>query len=163
MKIASFLRHNVSVSLACVKGKVITLQAWTGREDSKRLRIPVLKTIGTGRWEGCQPYAPVPFTPQEIFLVIHFFQRLSQIQDHSVTGRIMSMKNSNDTTGNRTPRPSGLWLSASTNCATASLICVALRNYLMNSKISGGGGGVFLKKNCGCCFFFKIFPKFFSF
>jgi hypothetical protein len=31
-----------------------------------------------------------------------FCQRLSQPQDHSAAGRIMSMKNSNDTIGNRT-------------------------------------------------------------
>ena len=32
----------------------------------------------------------------------HFCQRLSQPQGHSAAGRIMSMKNSNDTIGNRT-------------------------------------------------------------
>jgi len=29
------------------KGKVIPLQAWTGPEDSRRLRIPDVQTIGT--------------------------------------------------------------------------------------------------------------------
>jgi hypothetical protein len=33
----------------------------------------------------------------------HFCQRLSQPQGHSAIGRIMTMKNSNDTTGNHTP------------------------------------------------------------
>jgi hypothetical protein len=37
---------------------------------------------------------PLPFT--------HFFKRLSRRQGHSAAGRIMSMKNSNDTIGNRT-------------------------------------------------------------
>jgi hypothetical protein len=32
----------------------------------------------------------------------HFCQRLSRPQSHSATGRIMSLKNSNDTIGNRT-------------------------------------------------------------
>ena len=32
----------------------------------------------------------------------HFCWRLSQPQGHSVTGRIMSLKNSNETIGNRT-------------------------------------------------------------
>ena len=32
----------------------------------------------------------------------HFCKRLSQPQGHSAAGRIMSMKNSNDTIGNRT-------------------------------------------------------------
>jgi len=30
-----------------VKGKAILLQAWTGPEGSRRLRLPNLKTIGT--------------------------------------------------------------------------------------------------------------------
>jgi len=30
--------------------KAIPLQAWTGREGSRRLRLPVVKTIGTWRW-----------------------------------------------------------------------------------------------------------------
>jgi hypothetical protein len=33
-----------------VKGKAIPLQAWTGSEGSRRLRIPDLKTISTLRW-----------------------------------------------------------------------------------------------------------------
>jgi len=32
------------------KGKAIPLQAWTGPEDSRRLRFPHFKTIGTWRW-----------------------------------------------------------------------------------------------------------------
>jgi len=30
-----------------VKGKAILLQAWTGPEGSRRLRLPDFKTIGT--------------------------------------------------------------------------------------------------------------------
>jgi hypothetical protein len=40
--------------------------------------------------------------PPENIPGTHFCWRLSQPQDHSPAGRIMSMKNSNDTTGNRT-------------------------------------------------------------
>ena len=32
------------------KGKSIPLQAWTGLEVSRRLRLPEFKTVGTGRW-----------------------------------------------------------------------------------------------------------------
>jgi hypothetical protein len=32
------------------KGNAIPLQAWTGPEGSKRLRLPDFKTIGFGRW-----------------------------------------------------------------------------------------------------------------
>jgi hypothetical protein len=31
----------------CIKKKKIPLQAWTGPEDSRRLRLPDFKTIGT--------------------------------------------------------------------------------------------------------------------
>ena len=53
-----------------IKGKAIPLQAWTGPEGSRRLRFPDFKTIGTWRWQGCQPYSPAAFTPQEIFPVL---------------------------------------------------------------------------------------------
>ena len=43
------------------------------------------------------------------------FKRLSRPQGHNAAGRITSMKNSNDTIGNRT----ATFRSASTNCATA--------------------------------------------
>jgi hypothetical protein len=39
--------------------------------------------------------------PQEIFLVLISVKRMSQPQGHSAAGRIMSMKNSSDTIGNR--------------------------------------------------------------
>ena len=32
------------------KGKAIPLQAWTGPEGSRRLRLPDFKTISTCRW-----------------------------------------------------------------------------------------------------------------
>jgi len=34
-------------TLNCINGKAIPLQAWTGPEGSRRLRLPDLKTIGT--------------------------------------------------------------------------------------------------------------------
>jgi hypothetical protein len=34
-------------NIKTVKGKAIPLQAWTDPEDSRRLRIPDFKTIGT--------------------------------------------------------------------------------------------------------------------
>jgi hypothetical protein len=33
-----------------VKSEAIPLQAWTGPEGSRRVRLPDFKTIGTGRW-----------------------------------------------------------------------------------------------------------------
>jgi hypothetical protein len=44
-----------------VKGKAIPLQAWTGPEDSRRLRLKVVRfsSLGTGH-----------LYPQEIFLIL---------------------------------------------------------------------------------------------
>jgi hypothetical protein len=52
------------------QSKAIPLQAWTYPECSGRLRLPDFRTIGTWRWQGCQPYAPAAITLQEIFLVL---------------------------------------------------------------------------------------------
>jgi hypothetical protein len=35
------------IGFAILKGKTISLQAWTGPEGSRRLRLPDFKTIGT--------------------------------------------------------------------------------------------------------------------
>jgi hypothetical protein len=45
-----------------VKGKTIPLQALTGPECSRRLRLPDFKTIDTWRCQGCQSYARAAFT-----------------------------------------------------------------------------------------------------
>jgi hypothetical protein len=47
------------------KGKAIPLQALTGPEGSRRLRLPDFKTIDTWRWQGCKPYAPAAFTSRK--------------------------------------------------------------------------------------------------
>jgi hypothetical protein len=36
-----------------------------GPEGSRRLKLPDFKTIGTWRWQGCQPYALAIFTPRK--------------------------------------------------------------------------------------------------
>jgi hypothetical protein len=72
------------------KGKAIPLQAWTGPEGSRRLRLPDFKTIGIWRWQGCQPYRP-PLPPGNI-PGTHLCYRLGQPQGHSATIRIISMK-----------------------------------------------------------------------
>jgi hypothetical protein len=40
-----FLRYQIFCKVK--KGKAIPLQAWTGPEGSRRLRLPDFKTIGT--------------------------------------------------------------------------------------------------------------------
>jgi hypothetical protein len=48
-------------------GKAIPLQALTGPEGSRKLRLPDFKTIRIERWQGCQPYAPAAFMPRKYF------------------------------------------------------------------------------------------------
>ena len=49
------------------KDKAVPLQAWTGPEGSRKLRFPDFMTTAQ---DGCQPYAPVAFTSQEMHLVL---------------------------------------------------------------------------------------------
>jgi hypothetical protein len=58
---------------------------------NRYLKVVRLSTLRTGR---LYPPGNIPGT--------HFCYRLSRPQDHSATGRIMSMKNSNDIIGSRT-------------------------------------------------------------
>ena len=62
--------HGRVLRVLSKKGKAIPLQAWTGPEGSRMLRLPDFKTVGTWRWQGCQPYAPAAFYPQEMFPVL---------------------------------------------------------------------------------------------
>jgi hypothetical protein len=82
--------------VAVKKVKQSQLQAWNGPTDSKGMRLPDFMTIGIWRWKGCQPHAPANFIHQEIFLLLE----AESTPHHSAAGRIMSLKNSNDTTGN---------------------------------------------------------------
>ena len=60
-------------------------------QDNRHMKVVRLSALRTGRL-----YPPGNITGT------HLYQRLSRPQDHSAAGRIMSMKNSNDTIGNRT-------------------------------------------------------------
>jgi hypothetical protein len=76
------------------KGKATQLQAWTGPEGSRRLRLIDFKTMAH---EGSKVVSPThwpPLPPRNI-PGTHFCYRLSRLQGHSAAGRIMSMKNSN--------------------------------------------------------------------
>jgi hypothetical protein len=82
-------------------GKAVPLQTWSGPEGSMKLRFPdFMKTAqDVGKVVSLTHRPPLPpgNTPGT-----HFCQRLSPPQSHSAIGRIMSLKNSNDTIGNRT-------------------------------------------------------------
>ena len=41
---------SIRLNTTVYKGKAIPLQAWTGPEGSRRLRLPDFKTVGTWRW-----------------------------------------------------------------------------------------------------------------
>ena len=72
----------------------------TEHGESLKLRVVRSSTLCTGR---LYPPGNTPGT--------HFCQRLSRPQGYSAAGRIMSMKNSSDTIGNRTramPEPTAL-------------------------------------------------------
>jgi len=44
-----FWNRYMSIDLQ-IRGKAIPLQAWTGPEGSRRLRLPDFKIVGTWRW-----------------------------------------------------------------------------------------------------------------
>ena len=81
------------------KGKAVPLQAWSGPEGSRKLMFPDCITTAEdgGKVVSLTHRPPLPqgSTPGT-----HFCWRLSRPQGHSATGRIMSLKNSNDTFGN---------------------------------------------------------------
>jgi len=56
-RVGSYLSSYPFGKACCEKGKAIPLQAWTGPEGSRRLRLPDFKTLDTWRWYGYQPYA----------------------------------------------------------------------------------------------------------
>src|SRR5215469_11764663 len=77
------------------------LQALTGPEGSRRLGSQILKQSAHEGGKVVSPTHRPPLPPGNI-PGTHFCWRVGQPQGHSAAGRIMSMKNSNDTIGNRT-------------------------------------------------------------
>ena len=84
-----------------VKGKSFPLQAWSGPERSRKLKFPDFMTMAQ---EGGKVVSltHLPHLPPGNSPGTHFFYRLSRPQGHSAIGRIMSMKNSNDSIWDRT-------------------------------------------------------------
>ena len=83
------------------RGKAVPLHAWSGPEGSRKLRFPdfMITAQDDGKVISLTHRPPLPpgNTPGT-----HFYLRLSRPQGHSATGRIMSLKNSNNTIGHRT-------------------------------------------------------------
>ena len=81
--------------------KSIQLQAWTGPDGSRRLRFQVSRQSAHEGDKFVSPTHRPTLLPRK-YSWYTFLLRLSQPQGHNAAGMIMSMKNSNDTTGNRT-------------------------------------------------------------
>ena len=76
------------------KSKGTPVQAYSGPEGTRRLRLPVFKTIGTNRWYGFQYYAPPAFTTTK------YSQHSFLLQPESIPGPQCSRID--DTIGHRT-------------------------------------------------------------
>jgi hypothetical protein len=87
-------------SVVC-KSKAVPSHAWSGPEGSRKLRFLDFMTTAQDGGKVVRlthrPPLPLGNTPGT-----HFCYRLSRTQGHSATRRIMSLKNFNDTIGNRT-------------------------------------------------------------
>jgi hypothetical protein len=106
------------VTLVKVKCKATPLQAWTGPEGSRRLNLPHFKTIGTWKWYGCHPYAPSAFSPRNYSW--YSFPLEAESTPQPYCGRKYYINEKFQWSHRELdPRPSGLWHSASTNCAAS--------------------------------------------
>jgi hypothetical protein len=116
------------------KGTAIPLQAWTGPESCRRLRLPEfldsrqMKVIRlSAQSTGC-------IYPAGDIAATHFCWRPSRPQGHSAAGGIMSMKNSNDTIGNRTRDPPTCNAMPYTNCATAYPHTIYIKSQIIHTR-----------------------------
>jgi hypothetical protein len=82
-------------------GKAVPLQAWSGPEGSRKLRFPDYMKTEQDSGKVVRLTHRLPSPPGNA-PGTHFCCRLSRPQDHRAIGRIMSMKNSNDTIWDRT-------------------------------------------------------------
>jgi hypothetical protein len=81
------------------KGKAVPLQAWSGPVGSRKLRLPYFMTTAQdgGKVVSLTHRPPLPLGNAP---GTHVCLRLDRPQGHSATGRITSIKISNETIGN---------------------------------------------------------------
>jgi len=70
-------------------------------QELEALRFQESRSMGMVSLLAFRPGPLYPPPPQRNFPDTDFCQKLSRNQGHSAAGRIMSLKNSNDTIGNR--------------------------------------------------------------
>jgi len=104
--------------LHTVKGKSVPLQARKGPEGSRKLRFPDSVTMAQdgGKVVSLTHQPPLPLGNTR---GTHFCWRLIRPQCHSAIGRILSMKNSNDTS----------WDLVVCVCVCVSYYCPLLKYY----------------------------------
>jgi hypothetical protein len=86
-------------------------------------------TIRTWSWYVCQPYAPAAFTLQEIYLVL--IADTGSVDPKAIARpEWISQRKIHWSHRKSNPRPSDLYRSASTNCATAYPHCTNYWSYL---------------------------------
>ena len=73
-------------------GQAMTVPAGWGSQISIQLTCESSKVVSSMHWPPSPPTGNIPGT--------HFCLRLSQPQGHNATGRVISMKNSSNNTGN---------------------------------------------------------------
>jgi hypothetical protein len=78
-----------------VKVKQSRYRPGVAQRGSRKLRFPDIMTTAQDGGKVCQPYAPAAFTLRK-------YTWYSFLLEAESTGRIMSLKNSNDTIRNRT-------------------------------------------------------------
>ena len=101
-----YFTNNYVTKQKCIKGKgkAVPLQAWSGPEGSRKLSFPhFMKTAQDGGKIVSLSHRP-PLPPGNTSGT-HFCYKLSQPHGNSTTRSIMSLKNFNETIGNRTSVP----------------------------------------------------------
>jgi len=78
LRIGSYRCHgNHNLHLKMLSSPVTGLDRSRGFQEVK---VPRFHDNGTVWWQGCRPYAPAAFTPQEIFLVLRMVLRFSALR-----------------------------------------------------------------------------------
>jgi hypothetical protein len=84
------------------EAEAVPLQAWTGPEGCRRLRLPEFMDSRNKKVARLSVLRTGRLYPPGNIAGTHFCYKLNRPQGHSAAGRVMSIKNSSYTVGNRT-------------------------------------------------------------